>query len=330
VFCYVTEWPDEENTPEAGTTMSVPVKNGEHLTNVYVNDEEVKFVFSAKTGVLVFYIPENATAQSVVKLVSDNGEIEYKNVAVKPAGEITTKLWTGPKALGWSGDGQVYMGTDGGPELISLGAKAGDILRIKFTPTASDWQAQIWEGHWGTMYDEIKADNYDLEANKNCYYITLTDELIQQFTTAQGWGGIVLCQGQSMTVDELALIQKISQEIELWKGCETLGWSAEGQIYLLQDGGQQLIDNGAKVGSKLRIKFNPTADDWQAQIWEGHWGTMFAEIKAENYDLAANDNCYDIEITADLLQTFTTPQGWGGVVLTQGQSMQVVKVSLVP
>lgn len=314
---------------QAGQTVSF---NGENLDRVIalnlpggITLEKGQFTQS-KTSIS-FQVPAEMGDGKVVLVQHDKWSIETDRIAMYAAEGPVKVIWKDKKAIGWDGAGQIYLGTDGGPELLENNVNPGDKLRIKLEPTASDWVAQIWEGHWGYQIEEIKAENYDLEAEGGYYTITLTEENIKTFTTAQGWGGIVLVQGQSMDVTELAIVKKAEGKV-IWKDNKAIGWSGEGQVYIGTDGGPELIEAGAKAGDKLIISLEPTADDWCAQIWEGHWGYQIEEIKPENYDLAANGG-YVITLTNDLIQTFTTAGGWGGMLLVQGQNMNVTKLTLI-
>lgn len=306
---------------KAGQMISFEIANADKLESVLVDGTESKFILNDNT--LYVLTPENAGLKSKITLVSSNGEVDY-TLSVLPNSEIITTLWTGPAELGWSGDGQVYLGADGGQALIDAGAKAGDILRVKLQPTAADWCVQVWEGHWGGQYAEIKAENYDLEGNNYYYNIELTDELIKQFTTAQGWGGIILTQGQSCLAVALELFQKVSLETTIWEGYEDLGaWS--NQPYIGAE--DALIIAGAKPGQKLRIYGKELAEDWIVQIFNGHWdGQIGGDYKAETgFSLA---NGIEIVLTNDNIGPLTNPSGWGGVFVMQGQNAAITKVTL--
>ena len=321
IFCFIPELPSGEEEIKAGELCKVVVMNADKLTGVQVDGQDCQYIL--QDDVLYYAVPSNAGPKSVTKLISSNGEVEYK-IPFKPNTEIVTTLWSDVKELGWSGDGQVYIGDDGGQSLIDAGAKAGDILRIKLQPLADDWQVQIWEGHWGTMYDEIKADNYDLAGNGYYYNITLTDALLATFTTKQWWGGIVLTQGQQCVVTGLELLQKISLETTIWEGNEDLGsWS--NQPYLGNE--NALIEAGAKPGQKLRIYGKPLADDWMMQIFNGHWdGQVGGDYTAANgFDLAAG---IEIVLDANNIKPLTNPSGWGGIFVVQGQNAIITKLTL--
>lgn len=323
-FCFIPEMP---NTSEikAGEVVIATVVNGDKLTGVQIDGEDCQFILQ---GGETLYIgtPYNAGQKSKLKLISENGEIEY-NLALIPNSEIVTVLWSGMAELGWSGNGQVYLGEDGGQQLIDAEAKAGDILRIKFQPTAADWQVQIWEGHWGGMYDEIKAENYDLEGNDYYYNITLTDELLATFTTKQWWGGLVLVQGQSCLVTSLELFQKVSMETVIWKG-EAVADDWGNQPGFFSDGGAELLEAGMKVGSILRFYITPMEENWNLQIYDGHWNGQYNDLNQGNWNLAEHNGAVELEITQEIFDKATTVGGWGNAFLLNGDNVICTKVTI--
>lgn len=324
VFCFIPELPGDDVEIKAGGLCSVTVQNADKLIGVQVDGADCQYILQG--DVLHIGVPYNAGKKSVTKLISSNGEIEYV-IPYLPNSEVVTVLWSDFKELAWSGDGQVYIGDDGGQSLIDAGAKAGDILRIKLQPLADDWQVQIWEGHWGSMYDEIKADNYDLAGNGNYYNITLTDELLTTFTTKQWWGGIVLTQGQQCVVTSLELVQKISLETTLWEGNAVADdWGAQPNI--LSDGGIELANAGAKAGQVLRFYIKPMEENWNLQVWEGHWGGSYNDLNQDNWDLAEHNGAVELVLTQDILNAALTPGGWGAAFLLNGDNVVCTKVTI--
>ncbi len=334
IFCFIPELPGEDEEFKAGDLCKVNVKNADKLTGVQVDGVNVQYILQGET--LYFGIPATANKKSVTKLISSNGEVEY-NIAFKPNSEIVTTIWSGPAALSWSGDGQIYMGDDGGQSLIAAGAKAGDILRIKYETTADDWCIQIWEGHWGTQYDQIKPDNYDLAGNDYYYNITLTDELLKTFTTAGGWGGIVLTQGQSAIAVSLELLQKVSLETTLFEG-ELIADDWGNQPYALSDAGAEFAEFGVKAGQLIRFYVTALADDWKLEILEGHWGPHYAGFcnpgsdteggKFTEWDLAANGGAVSFTLTQDMIDAAFVQQWWGGIFVLNGDNCKITKITV--
>ncbi len=186
------------------------------------------------------------------------------------------------------------------------------------------------------MIEEIKPDTYDLAAAGGYYTITLTDENIAKFTSAQGWGGLLLVQGQEMNVTELALVQK-SDEKTLWTG-ELVADDWGNQPYALSDAGQELKDADAKVGQKINFYLTPMSSTWKLQIVEGHWGATYASYcgvgadtedgKFEEIDLDANGGKISITITQSMLDAAYTQQWWGGVFVLNGDDVKCTKITL--
>lgn len=150
-----------------------------------------------------------------------------------------------------------------------------------------------------------------------------------------GDGKVTLVQHNNWSVetDRIAMYAPEGPVKVLWKGNEALGWNSAGQIYLGTSGAPELVEAGAKAGDKLRIKFEPTGGGWCAQIWEGHWHGQYDEIKAENYDLVGEGGYYTLTLTDALIAEFTgitgDELGWGGILLVQGQEMNVTELALV-
>ncbi|MBO4917355.1 MAG: hypothetical protein J5374_05710 [Bacteroidales bacterium] len=114
-------------------------------------------------------------------------------------------LWEGSEDLGsWSN--QPYFGAEGA--LLEMGVKAGDLMRIYFTPYADWWQIQLFDGHWGGLsIAEIgggQVVNPETSTATSCFEFVMTDAIFAQLTGIQGWGGTILCQGESVIITRIA------------------------------------------------------------------------------------------------------------------------------
>ena len=120
-------------------------------------------------------------------------------------------------------------------------------------------------------------------------------------------------------------------ETFFWEGYEDLaGWG--NQPFLGADGA--LADGGVVVGDLIRIYFDPLADWWQFQIFDGHWGGMtFPELDGTNTvtsDIVGPDAKYfAFEVTDENIVALTTVGGWGGVLLTQGEGVAITGLSVI-
>ena len=343
-FCYV---PDEnELSPEelkAGDMLIVNVENIEHLTGVEVNGAVVQYI---QNGTKLFIgIPANATKKSILKLISDNGEVEY-NIAVIPNTESTTVLWTGAAvADDWAN--QPYVLSDAGVELAAAGAVVGDVITFHIVATDSDWKLQIVEGHWGPTYASIcsfgndteggKFTEYDLEENKGNYQLTLTQEMLDAAMVQQWWGGTFVLNGDNVIVDKISITHYENLEVVLWEG-EAIADDWANQPYLLSDAGAELAAAEAKVGQVIRFYATPLADDWKIQIVEGHWGPTYLSLcsfgndtedgKFTEYDLTANDGCFEMTLTQEMLDAAYVQQWWGGVFVANGDNLKITKITI--
>ncbi|MBQ7181186.1 MAG: hypothetical protein IJR87_07835 [Bacteroidaceae bacterium] len=343
-FCYV---PDEsELSPaelKAGDMLVLNVENIEHLTGVQVNGAAVQYI---QNGTKLFVgIPANATKKSVLKLISDNGEVEYE-IAVIPNTETTTVLWTGTAvADNWAD--QPYVLSDAGVELAAANAVAGDVISFHIVPTDPAWKLQIVEGHWGPTYASIcsigndtedgKFSEYDLEGNNGYYQLTLTQEMLDAALVQQWWGGVFVLNGDNVIVDKITITHYESLEVTLWEG-EAIADDWANQPYLLSDAGAELAAAEAKAGQTIRLYATTLADDWKLQIVEGHWGATYLSVcsigndtedgKFTEYDLAAHGGCIEFVLTQEMLDAAYVQQWWGGVFVANGDNIKITKITI--
>ena len=209
VFCYITEMPDfsdKENMPEAGSTFTVPVKNGDKLESVEVNGKKVNHIYAEKTSSLTIGIPADASSSSVVKLISSNGSIEY-TISVIPQGTVTRTLWTGSLDLGnWAGNTQGFLAQN---SLDNLPDGASVVLKIQYTPTGDEVQLKSQDGNW----KNIDLDNgeeaehvYTLDPKAKEFSIPLSASVIAKMKEkSTNWGGLIIFNGKSAILTKISL-----------------------------------------------------------------------------------------------------------------------------
>lgn len=337
VFCYITEMPDfsnKENIPEAGSTLTVPVKNGDKLESIFVNGKKVNHVYAEKTSLLTISIPTNAKKKSTLKLVSSNGEIEY-DITVIPAGSITRTLMNGPIDLaGWSANTQGLIAQDA---LDNIPDGASVVLKIKYTPTADNVQLKGQDGGWGNIdldNGEAKEHVYKMDANAKEFSIPLSATVIAALKAkSTDWGGLIIFNGTGAIINKIEAEITIPQEKTLWTGNEEMGeWSVNYGV--LSDAGTELAAAGASAGQIVHFYVKDAEADWQAKIFEGHWGGTFlcvgtkedSEFKA--WDLSAHNNSIDLELTEEILAKIYTQQWWGNTFIVQGKHFTLTKITL--
>lgn len=326
VFCYITEMPDfsnKENIPEAGSTLTVPVKNGDKLESIFVNGKKVNHVYAEKTSLLTISIPTNAKKKSTLKLVSSNGEIEY-DITVIPAGSITRTLMNGPLDLaGWGANTQGLIAQDA---LDNIPDGASVVLKIKYTPTADNVQLKGQDGSWGNIdldNGEAKEHVYQLDANAKEFNLPLSSTVIAALKAkSTNWGGLIIFNGTGAIINKIEAEITIPQEKTIWSGTSSIvSWS----------GDQSLAWGGydwstVKPGTIMRIYYSKvTAGTWGCvSLRHGQgWGNLPEPIPGQ-YDFPDDAGKYEVTLTENVIKDLVDN---GGLVIT-GDNFTFTKITL--
>lgn len=329
VFCYITEMPvfDDDTTPDAGDIFAVPVANGDKLTNVLVNGTEVNFVLSEKNGTLTFGIPADATSTSVVKLISSNGEIEYK-ISVKPATTKTKVILTGPVSVGsWSNNITIPVDAfkdlpEGKVTMVMYYAVEADGAKIKFN-----------DGHWKNIKLEgCVGDSeyfFEFDPNETKAYVPLSAEDIAHLTDPSilDWGGSMFINGQNVTFNKIELEIELPQEkdiaglVKTNAGTDitypfTFTWSAVGQINLTKE---LLTGMGVKKGSKFLV-YKSASEKGQVQINNSSWTAVYTIA-----DWDPSKEVLEQEFDDAMMEALN-----GGGFWIQGDLAGVTKIAILP
>lgn len=322
VFCYV---PDAgiltDNDLKAGDLLTVAVENIGVLTAVEIDGTPCQYV--ANGGNLYIGIPENAGFKSKLRLVSSNGEVTY-DLSVVPNTEKHTVIWQGAwECDGWNGLEDLSWDKYDW-SLVTPGTE------IKFTLTpirpADGWACMsLRHGDgWAALPEPIPGQ-YDLDVNAGSQVVSamldagVLSDLVNN-------GGLIIT-GHNFVLSQVELVEHISLETVLWQG-EAVADDWGNQPGLLSDGGAELQEAGAKVGSVVRFYVTPTADTWNLQVVEGHWGGNFCDYSNESYDLAAHNGAVEIVLTQEMLDKIYTVQNWGNTFLLNGDNIVCTKVTV--
>lgn len=326
VFCYITELPDfseKEKTPEAGGTFTVPVKNGDKLESVLVNGKNVNFVYAEKPSSLTIGIPADASAKSVLKLVSSNGSVEY-DIAVIPQGTVTRTLWIGSIDLAnWTGNTQGTLPVDA---LDYLPAGANVELKIQYTATADQIQLKGNTGDW-TAVDldngEYKEHVYELDPNAKEFTIPLSATTIAALKAkATNWGGLIIFGGKGAILTKISAEISIPLETTIWNGTfNIVKWN--GMANLAWDGYDW---STVKAGTTIRLYYNKiNAGEWACiSLRSGtSWNNLPAPI-ASQYDLNEDEGKVEVSIAANVLQDLIDNHG----LVVTGDNCTLTKITL--
>ena len=119
---------------------------------------------------------------------------------------LETVLWTG-QAVADDWGNQPYILSDGGTELLAAGMKVGSVIRCYLTATDASWNCQIWDGHWANQFEDcdFNNDNWDLAEHNGAIEFKVTDAIYKSITSAGGWGGSFLLNGDNVICTKVTL-----------------------------------------------------------------------------------------------------------------------------
>lgn len=182
-----------------GTSVVLDIINGSHLTNVTINDAQSQFWFDETANTLSIKIHADLSGTCTLKLISDNGEMEYEINIVA----LETTIWEGSFTLSWNALEDLSWG-----KYDFSTVKAGQKLIVYFTELADQtyWQIRIAKGNgWAALADWSTSigggDILDLEAGATSYSYTLTENDVNELVNE---GGLILT-GTNITITRVAL-----------------------------------------------------------------------------------------------------------------------------
>lgn len=182
-----------------GVSVVLDIVNGSHLTNVTINDVQPQFWFDETANTLSIKIPADLSGTCTLKLISDNGEMEYDINIVA----TETTIWEGSFTLNWNALEDLSWG-----KYDFSTVKAGQKLIVYFTEDSAQtyWQIRIAKGNgWVALADWSASigggDILDLEAGATSYSYTLTENDVNELVND---GGLIL-SGTNITLTRVAL-----------------------------------------------------------------------------------------------------------------------------
>ncbi len=313
--CYITELPAEGTEIFGGTVLIVPVENEDKLTGVQVNGEDVKFLLNGKS--LYISLPDMAGAGTVLRLVSDNGAVEY-TIDCIPNNIQNKVIWSGSWDCGsWGGNEDLSWGKyDWSSVDLSVGA-VSLVFELEQDSSAGWWQLSLRHGEsWGELPEKLFVD---MTAGQTVVEIPLTqvnlDDLIAN-------GGLVIT-GCSYTLKKVTLRTVIPMDVAIWEGEFTLEWNG------MNDLSWGKYDwSGAKAGTVLTAYFKDVAAGAQLRFGNGSWdalpSTLALGYKDGNIPIAEGETSYSITLTQEDVDMLN---GSGGLVMT-GTALTLVKITV--
>lgn len=331
--CYITELPAEGTELFGGTVLVVPVENEDKLTGVQVNGEDVKFLLNGKT--LYISLPDMAGDDTVIRLVSENGAVEYV-VDCIPNNIQNKVIWSGSWDCGnWGGNQDLAWGKFDWTTVDLSAGTVTMIMEVEQDASAEWWQISLRHGaDWGELPEKVMVE---MEAGQTVVEIPISqvnlDDLIAN-------GGLVIT-GCNYVLKKITLRTVIPMDTVIWEGEE---YSSDDMSLNLELGSEDDWNNaGLKEGQKIRIYFTTSnPEEWQIQVFGGHWEKWFLDgadgtqspdalfgpaFKPSNTD--ASVGYVEFSATGDLYNALTTKQWWGSALILQGKYVTFTKISFL-
>lgn len=309
-FCYIPVLPGEETELKGGEIFEIGVANGDKLTGVQVNSQNVQYIINGDK--LYISIPQAAGKGTKITLISSNGTIDY-SLDFIPATEITTVIWTGAGDVGsWGAMSDLSWG---GYDWSTV--TAGTDLTIHFVEyeTADYWQMRFGNGSWAALPGS--GGDISLEAGAKSYTLTLTQEMIDELVNNSG----LVMTGCNYIIGKITLTEHISLETAVWKGSlDMAAWSVNHEM----KPNTMFVDAGLKAGMTLRLYFDVYDADSKVKLFDGHRGGLFdgAELVPDASGVIA------ISVDDDLATKLTTLIDWGYSFIVQGTGCTLTKVTI--
>ena len=348
--CYIPELPGEDAELKGGEVWMVEVVNGDKLTGVQVDGQDVDFIINGSK--LYINVPQMANASSMVKLISSNGEIEYA-VAFIPATEIKNSVWSGMVQLSWGVGGRVII-----PASAFENVPAGARMVLCYEQVDQQWdQAQINYADWsGINFTEgdikvnqtlVPTDVYGWTFDKRETTLVLTQEILDNIQAKKGdiddenaKGVGILIQGSGLIFTQIRLEWEISLEQNISNCIVNQGdqsqvmplplgitWDDSGRFRILIDKEPSIKDMKLVAGKSVMYFY--VTGTGQIQVNDGNWSS-FTMIQEWN---DAADKKMELVLTQDMIDWLTgvKSDGWSSTgMIIQGDGFTLNKVTILP
>ena len=216
----------------------------------------------------------------------------------------------------------------------------GDVVRVYFQVLNPDWwQFQLHDGHWGNI--SIEELDWDITVSKNntdpstgYFAFNVTQAVMDQLTSIQGWGGAFLCNGEGVALTGVSLIKFTASETVVWEGVSD--HTGDYDTNLTLGGEDDWVNAELWEGAEVRIYFTPDDwSDWSMQIFDGHWNGMGyvtpngVQWNVENSPEAQEKGYVSFKAEGDAFQALTTKAWWGNALILQGKNLVVTKIAFI-
>lgn len=304
---YIAVMPETLFSP--GDMFIVDIENADHLTGVQFDGVDVTYICNA--GKLYVQIPADATANTTITLVSDNGSVTYA-MNIDPGDFIVTPIWTaGFDCSGWNGNQDLAWG---GYDWSTV--KPGTILRFELESTKAEGEWFCISLRHGTSWGNLAGVPSQYDSPANPLDVVLTQEIIDDLVANDG----LVITGDGFHLSRVCLVQDLRYGDTIWEGLfECSGWN----------GDQSLAWGGfdwstVKAGQTLFFHFTSSKAEGEWFCISLRHGTSWGNLAGAPGQYDSPESPMGVKLTQEMVDDLVANSG---LVIT-GDGFNLTKVSL--
>ena len=169
------------------------------------------FAFNVTADILAQLINQDTTWGGAFQCQGEGAVI--KGVSLIHYGATEKVIWEGERYTGDNYENNLEIGTE--DDWVNAWLEEDCEIRIYFSAKSeTDWQIQLFDGHWGELNDlnmPGKANQFNAENSPEAFgkgYISFkaTKPIFTKLTTKAWWGSALIVQGKGITVKKIAFL----------------------------------------------------------------------------------------------------------------------------
>lgn len=314
---------DPVDDVKVGQTITIKGDKLDRITELKlpgISETLKKGQFTQTASQITFTVPKDMGDGKVTLIQHENWSVESGKITMHSdlpeqaiwSGEFVCSAWAGNQDLAW-----------GGFDWTTIEAGTKVMFYYKKNNPGQWGCISLRHGeNWGNLPDPIPGQ-YDLDEDEGVLSVVFPQNVLDDIIAK---GGLIIT-GDNFTLTRVAVPLPIT-EVTIWQGTEDL--SDGHQPYIGSDGGAEFTANKVHAGQVVKFYITTSSADWWFQVFEGHWGPMYAEWKGENADHAAQvaaNGCVTLKLTQEMIDAALKQGYWGGIFVIQG-SVTVTKVTI--
>ncbi len=158
---------------------------------------------------------KKAEAESVkaAGIIIQGSDITFTKIEIVQEISQEKTIWEGSAYTGADYNNNLELGTEN--DWLNAGIEIGNTVKIYFSAESeTDWQIQLFDGHWSGMsmlfpdqsaQNQFNATNSPTAISDGYISFEVTAEIYAVFTSIQGWGYALICQGKGITFTKIGL-----------------------------------------------------------------------------------------------------------------------------